>query len=50
MNTKIMNYSYSVTNDNDEIDEDIHIRSWGSEEWIESNVDIYERDCKGGKE
>ena len=23
------------------------IRSWGSEEWIEPTVDIYERDCKG---
>ena len=25
------------------------IRTWDSEEWIEPTVDIYERDCKGGK-
>lgn len=32
---------------NDEVDEDIVIRTWDSEEWIEPTVDIYERDCKG---
>ena len=25
------------------------IRPWGSGEWIEPTVDIYERDCKGVK-
>lgn len=35
---------------NNEVPEDVRIRSWGSEEWIEPTVDIYERDCKGGKE
>lgn len=35
---------------NEEVDEDIVIRSWDSEEWVEPTVDIYERDCKGGKE
>lgn len=34
---------------NDEVAENIVIRSWDSEEWIEPTVDIYERDCKGGK-
>ena len=40
-------YSYSVTKDNNEVGEAIHIRSWGSEEWIEPTVGIYLRDCKG---
>lgn len=31
---------------NEEVDEDIVIRPWDSEEWIEPTVDIYERDCK----
>lgn len=44
-----VDYSYSETTDNKEVDENIHIRLWGSEEWIEPTVDIYERDCKGGK-
>ncbi len=25
------------------------IRSWDSDDWVEPAVDIYERDCKGGK-
>lgn len=43
-------YSYSETNDNKEVDEEIHIRPWDSEDWQEPTFDIYERDCKGGKE
>lgn len=39
-------YSYYETNDNKEVDEDIHIRSWGSDEWVEPTTNIYERDCK----
>lgn len=35
---------------NEECAEDILIRPWDSDEWIEPTVDIYERDCKGGKE
>lgn len=35
---------------NEEVDKDIIIRSWDSEEWVEPTVDIYERDCKGDKE
>lgn len=43
-------YSYSETADNEEVNEDIHIRLWDSDIWIEPTIDIYERDCKGGKE
>lgn len=32
---------------NEEVDEDIVIRSWDSEEWIEPTYEIYLRDCKG---
>lgn len=35
---------------NDEVDEDIVIRTWDSEEWVEPTYEIYLRDCKGGKE
>lgn len=31
---------------NDEVDEDIVIRTWDSEEWVAPTVDIYDRDCK----
>lgn len=34
---------------NEEVDRNIVIRTWDSEEWVEPTVDIYERDCKGGK-
>ena len=44
------NYSYTETNDNKEVDENYYIRPFGQTEWIEPTVDIYERDCKGGKE
>lgn len=30
-----------------EVSSDFLIRPWGSDEWIEPTVDIYERDCKG---
>lgn len=39
-------YSYSETDDNKEVDEDIVIRPFSTDTWIEPTVDIYERDCK----
>lgn len=42
-------YSYSLEEENEDVEKDIVIRSWDSEEWVEPTVDIYERDCKGGK-
>lgn len=30
-----------------EVNSDFLIRPWGSDEWVEPTVDIYERDCKG---
>lgn len=41
-----VDYSYSKTFENKEVDEDIIIRSWDSDEWVSPTVDIYERDCK----
>lgn len=40
-------YSYFKSESNNEVDSDMKIRSWDSEEWVEPMVDIYERDCKG---
>ena len=40
-------YSYFKSERNNEVDSDMKIRSWDSEEWVEPTVDIYERDCKG---
>lgn len=40
---------YTYFEDADELDKNIVIRSWDSEEWVEPTVDIYERDCKGVK-
>lgn len=34
---------------NEEVAENIVIRTWDSEEWVAPTVDIYERDCKGVK-
>ena len=34
----------------EEVDKTCLIRPFGQTEWIEPTVDIYERDCKGGKE
>lgn len=47
-----LNISLTRLNDdvNNKVDEGLLIKSWDSEEWIEPTVDIYERDCKGGKE
>lgn len=39
-------YSYFKSERDNEVDSDMKIRSWDSEEWIEPTVDIYERDCK----
>lgn len=38
---------YSYYEHKDELDKNIVIRPWDSEEWVEPTVDIYERDCKG---
>ena len=43
-------YPYARKLVNEYVDDIIIIRPWDSEEWIEPTVDIYERDCKGGKE
>ena len=32
--------------DEKEIPEEYKIRRWGSDEWIEPTVDVYEADCK----
>ena len=46
-NNSICNYwIYNSNNEYDEVSEDIHIRTWDSDEWIEPTMDIYERDCK----
>lgn len=42
-----IDYTYFETNDNKEVDDDIVIRSWDSEEWIEPTYEVYLRDCKG---
>lgn len=42
-------FAYNKSEEYDLVDGDITIRPWDSEEWIEPTVDIYERDCKGGK-
>lgn len=41
-----IDYSYSETIENKEVDKDIIIRTWGTDEWVSPTVDIYERDCK----
>lgn len=38
---------YEEYRENDPVDEKILIRPWGSDDWVEPTVDIYERDCKG---
>lgn len=43
-------HEYYEMDEEKEIDKDIVIRPFGQTEWIEPTVDIYERDCKGGKE
>ena len=45
---------FTATYEDEERDEPVRqglfIRTWDSDEWVEPTVDIYERDCKGGKE
>lgn len=41
--------SYSEESRNKLVFQGLVIRTWDSEEWQEPTVDIYERDCKGGK-
>ena len=43
-------YTSIESNLNEEVETNVVIRTWDSEEWVEPTVDIYERDCKGGKE
>lgn len=42
-------FEYEGSEENEKVSDDIIIRSWDSEEWIEPTVDIYKRDCKGDK-
>ena len=39
-------YSYYKSERDNEVDSDMKICHWDSEEWVEPTVDIYERDCK----
>ena len=43
-------FAYEIDTASKEVSVAVLIRHWGSEEWVEPTVDIYERDCKGGKE
>ena len=36
---------YNITDDNKELPDEYKIRRWGSDEWIEPTVDVYEADC-----
>lgn len=45
-NTTCTDAYYDKDSDYDEVPKDCAIRPWGSDEWIEPTVDIYERDCK----
>lgn len=40
-------WSYDAEEMNLPVEEEVVIRPWGSDEWIEPTVDIYNRDCKG---
>lgn len=45
-----MSFNYCLPegeSEDDAVDEKYTIRPWGSDEWVEPTVDIYERDCKG---
>lgn len=42
-------YVYDNRYASNEVSADILVRPWGSDEWVEPTVDIYERDCKGGE-
>lgn len=39
--------SYTENEENGPVSQEILIRPWGSDDWVEPTVDIYERDCKG---
>lgn len=42
--------TYTEGNRDEPVKQGIFIRTWDSDEWVEPTLDIYERDCKGGKE
>lgn len=49
-----LNWDYAYTShvynkacSNDKVPKDYLICPWGTDEWIEPTIDIYERDCKG---
>lgn len=42
-------HTFDLDYADDQVAQSIRIRSWGSDDWVEPTVDIYERDCKGGK-
>ena len=48
--TVYMDISYPIFEENTPVSDSFHIRPWGSDEWIEPTVEIYERDCKGVKQ
>ena len=45
--TVYMDISYPIFEENTPVSDSLHIRPWGSDDWVEPTVDIYERDCKG---
>ena len=45
--TVYMDISYPIFEENTPVSDSFHIRPWGSDDWVEPTVDIYERDCKG---
>lgn len=40
------NRYYDLRFENSSVSDNVLIRPWGSDEWVEPTVDIYERDCK----
>ena len=48
--TVYMDISYPIFEENTPVSDSFHIRPWGSDDWVEPTVDIYERDCKGARE
>jgi len=39
-------WDYDMGEENTLVNKDVLIRPWGSDDWVEPTVDIYERDCK----
>ena len=39
-------HEYGTIHENEEVNNNIRIRPWDSDEWVVPTVDIYERDCK----